>query len=94
MIATDDEQTRQLLSDNLATFVDFMNENEPEPVDIRVAYIPDLSLEHFSTQSDVRREKAGEVEKAEQSPVQTTRLYHIAESFIKGIQELDNASLF
>lgn len=94
MIATDDAQTRQLLSDNLATFVDFMNENEPEPVDIRVAYIPDLSLEHFSTQSDVRREKAGEVEKAEQSPVQTTRLYHIAESFIKGIQELDNASLF
>lgn len=94
MIATDDEQTRQLLSDNLATFVDFMNENEPEPVDIRVAYIPDLSLEHFSTQSDVRREKAGEVEKAEQSPVRTTRLYHIAESFIKGIQELDNASLF
>lgn len=94
MIATDDEQTRQLLSDNLATFVDFMNENEPEPVDIRVAYIPDLSLEHFSTQSDVRREKAGETGKTEQSPVQTTRLYHIAESFIKGIQEFDNASLF
>lgn len=94
MIATDDEQTRQLLSDNLATFADFLNENGQEPVDIRVAYIPDLSLEHFSTQSDVRREKANEPEKAERSQVQTTRLYHIAESFIKGIQELDNASFF
>lgn len=94
MIATDREQTRQLLSDNLAAFADLMNENGSEPVDIRVAYIPELSLEHFSTQSDVRRKKAGKTDRMEQSPVQTTRLYHIAESFIKAVKTLDVGSFF
>ena len=68
---------------------------EPEAVDIHVAYASDLSLEHYEMAGLQREEKmreAGELtgRTKERSPVQTARLYHIAESFIQSIQEFLN----
>lgn len=94
VIATDDEETRKLLSENLGMLSSFLQEEDSEPVDVSVAYIPDLSLEHFSTQSDVRKSKVSTDAGETQNPVQTTRLYHIAESFLATLQELEGESIF
>ena len=82
VIATTDEETRKLLSDNLGLLVEKINENGAEPMDIRVAYVSDLSMWQF--------EKNTLSEKGEKSPVQTKRLYNIAESFIQLVSELAN----
>ena len=52
-----------------------MNENDKESMDITVTKVDDLSAWQF--------EKNTLSEKGEKSPVQTKRLYHIAESFIQ-----------
>ncbi|MGN0426596.1 MAG: DUF6240 domain-containing protein [Agathobacter sp.] len=88
MIATDDEQTRQLLSENLGLLAEKLNEQQDEKVDLRVAYIPDLSLEHYAVNLKWSERKPAAA--GEKNPVQTTRLYHIAESFIQTIQDLDH----
>ncbi|MBQ8038659.1 MAG: hypothetical protein IJ274_02070, partial [Lachnospiraceae bacterium] len=80
VIATTDESTRQLLSDNLGLLAEKMNEDGQEPFDVKVAYVSDLSMWQF--------EKNSSSETGEKSPVQTKRLYHIAESFIQTISEL------
>lgn len=82
VIATTDEDTKKLLSDNLGLLVEKINENGAEPMDIRVAYVSDLSMWQF--------EKNTLSEKGEKSPVQTKRLYNIAESFIQLVSELAN----
>lgn len=87
MIATDEEQTRQLLSENLGLLAERLHETQNEKVDLRVAYIPDLSLEHYAVNLKWSERKSVAAE--EQNPVQTARLYHIAESFIQTIQDLD-----
>lgn len=88
MIAADDEQTRQLLSENLGLLVEKLNEQQDEKVDLRVAYIPDLSLEHYAV--NLKRSERKPTAAEEKNPVQTARLYHIAESFIQTIQDLDH----
>lgn len=88
MIATDDEQTRQLLSENLGLLAEKLNEQQDEKIDLRVAYIPDLSLEHYAVNLKWSERKPAAAE--EKNPVQTARLYHIAESFIQTIQDLDH----
>lgn len=80
VIATTDEQTRQMLAENLGLFVEKMNQEGQEPIDVKVAYVEDLSAWQF--------EKNTLSEKGETSPVQTKRLYHIAESFIQTVSEL------
>lgn len=84
MIAVSDEETRQLLSDNLGMFVSKLQEGDAEPIDIRIARIPDLDLSHFAK---TMHQKESE-EEQKQNVVQTKRLYHIAESFISTVQEL------
>lgn len=88
MIATDDEQTRQLLSENLGLLAEKLNEQQDEKIDLRVAYIPDLSLEHYAV--NLKRSERKPAAAEEKNPVQTARLYHIAESFIQTIQDLDH----
>ena len=88
MIAADDEQTRQLLSENLGLLAEKLNEQQDEKVDLRVAYIPDLSLEHYAV--NLKRSERKPTAAEEKNPVQTARLYHIAESFIQTIQDLDH----
>lgn len=81
MIATDDENTRQLLSEHRKELEDIFKENEDEPVDIRVAVVPDLSLEQYALHE--RRDVGVKPEDGSVYEVQTTRLYHIAEGFIR-----------
>ena len=50
VIAVSDEQTRSLLADNIGLLADSINEKGDEPVDIRVAYVPDISAEQFVTE--------------------------------------------
>lgn len=91
VIATSDEETRQLLSDNLGLFAGSLNNDGKESVDLRVALIPDLSSEKFEAAS---LQKELNIEKDETSnkdnTVQTSRLYHVAEGFIQTVSELFN----
>lgn len=80
VIATTDEETRRLFAENIGLFVDKMNREGQEPMDITVTKVEDLSAWQF--------EKNTLSEKGEESPVQTKRLYHIAESFIQTMSDL------
>jgi hypothetical protein len=82
VIATTDEETRRLLSDNLGMLAERMNADGQEPLDIRVAHVSDLSAWQF--------EKNTLSEPGEATPIQTKRLYHIAESFIQTVSDLMN----
>lgn len=101
LIATDDAQTRELLAGNLGMFAAALQEDTEQAVDFRVAYMKDLDLNHFSgtalhsaqnayrAENGVGREAAPEdTDAAASYRVQTTRLYHIAESFLKVVKEL------
>lgn len=79
MIATTDEETKKLFENNLNMLVEKM-EQDGESVDIHVVKVEDLSMWQF--------EKNNPSETGEKNPVQTKRLYHMAESFIQTIQEL------
>ena len=82
VIATIDEETRKFISDNIGLFVEKMNRESQESMDISVAYVSDLSMWQF--------EKNTLSETGEVTPVQTKRLYNIAESFIQSVSELLN----
>ena len=79
MIATTDEETKKLFEDNLNMLVEKMKQ-DGDVVDIHVVKVEDLSMWKF--------EKNNPSETGEKNPVQTKRLYHMAESFIQTIQEL------
>jgi hypothetical protein len=94
MIATDNDQTRQLLADHAGMLAERLQEEGSEPVDLRVAYVPDLSLEHYSSSQEKRNaallaKDDAEAQEPQKDPVQTTRLYHIAESFIGVMKEFE-----
>ncbi len=80
VIATTSEETRRILADNIGLFVEKMNQEGQEPIDIKVAYVENLSAWQM--------EKNTLPEKGEATPVQTKRLYHIAESFIQTVSDL------
>lgn len=88
VIAADNEETRRILADHLGMLAERLNESGQEPVDLQAALVPELSLEKMSEHTEQRR-KAMQAEEPEsaQYEVQTTRLYHIAESFLLAIQE-------
>lgn len=80
VIATTDEETRKLFEDNLEAFMEKMNREGKETMDITVTKVENLSAWQF--------EKNTLSEKGEVTPVQTKRLYHIAESFIQTVSDL------
>ena len=80
VIATTDEETRRLLADNLGLFVEKMGREGNEAIDVKVAYVENLSAWQF--------EKNTLSEKGERTESQTKRLYHIAESFIQTVSDL------
>ena len=79
MIATDDKNTRALIADHIGMFAEAVNEDGNEPLDVSVAYVDQVDFMNYE-------KVTGEEE--ETSPVQTKRLYHIAEAFLKTMQEL------
>ncbi len=82
VIATTDEETRRLFADNIGMLAEKINQNETEAIDVRVAYVSDLSMWQF--------EKNTLPETGEKTQVQTKRLYNIAESFIQMVSDLTN----
>lgn len=80
VVATTNEETRRLLADNLGLFVEKMNQESREPIDVKVTYVENISAWQM--------EKNSLPEKGEATPVQTKRLYHIAESFIQTVSDL------
>ena len=80
VIATTDEETRKYLAENLNQFVGRMQDGSEEAIDVTVTRVDNLSAWQF--------EKNTLPEQGEATPVQTKRLYHIAESFIQTVSDL------
>ena len=67
------------------------DDGSSEAVDIRITYVSDLSLIQSGMAAISREDKMrenGELADTKDNPVQTRRLYHIADSFIRSVQEL------
>lgn len=96
MIAVDEEDTQMFLSEHLDTLTEALREGtdaETKNIDIKIAYVSDLSLEHYETSQitrEARLKKEGGLATNANNPVQTRRLYHIAEGFIQSMQKLQN----
>lgn len=90
IIATDSPETKADIEEQKNRFMEiFQRENNEgmERVDISTAFIPDLDLNHFSNStSNDNSEKAPE-EETDAYQIQTTRLYRLAESFIRVVKE-------
>lgn len=89
LIATDNSETKELLEKELGALAEELSGEGEVVSDIHGAYIDDLDLNHFSmgmygveADSETTEDKESESYK-----VQTSRLYHIAERFIKNIKE-------
>lgn len=80
VIATTDEETRQYLAENLNQLIEKMQVGSEDAIDVTVARVENLSAWQF--------EKNTLSEQGEATPVQTKRLYHIAESFIQTVSDL------
>lgn len=80
VIATTDEETRQYLAENLNQLIGRMQAGNEEAIDVTITRVENLSAWQF--------EKNTLSEKGEATPVQTKRLYHIAESFIQTVSDL------
>lgn len=83
LVATDNEETRELIEANTGALTE-----GGESTDIRYAYISELDLNHFSMGSFGIEAENQTKEDNESYQVQTARLYHIAETFIRQIREV------
>lgn len=93
VIAVSDDETRRLVADNIGMLAENITHGMREMVDIRVAYIPEISSEQFEMSSlhkeaQLKEEKKDYVQANFDYKVQTKRLYNIAESFVKTISDL------
>lgn len=90
LVATDDNETKELFEHKLDVLSEYLSEDGDTISDIRCAYIDDLDLNHFSMgMYGVEAETVDTPDKESESyKVQTSRLYHIAEIFIKNIKEI------
>ncbi len=103
MIATDNQETRQLLSDHLGLLASMINEEGNEPMDVSVAYVEKLDLDHYerNTIQSYTKDSAASTKSSQtdsivatdstsstNAAVQTRRLYHIAEKYLAAIREL------
>lgn len=88
-VAASEKETRELLSEGTDALADQLKEEETD-VKIHCAYIKDLDFNHFSMGLyGVDADSAtGENSNDENYKVQTARLYHIAETFIRTIKEV------
>lgn len=93
VIASDNEDVRDDMLLHMEKLTSVLQENENGDVDITVAHIPNLDLNHFSKTSDLKENGAlsdtikEAPEDSDAYQVQTTRLYRIAESFIRIVKE-------
>ncbi|MBR5565419.1 MAG: hypothetical protein IKW08_04550 [Roseburia sp.] len=93
MIATDNPDTKDDMLKRLDQFAKALQGEDIESADIKVAYITDLDLNHFSN-TPVSKDSADVAGKTEASAdtdayqIQTTRLYGLAEAFIRVVKEI------
>lgn len=89
LIATDNSETKQLFEQELEALTEALSKEGEEVSDIHCAYIEDLDLNHFSMgmYGVEAGSETGADKESESYKVQTSRLYHIAERFIKNIKE-------
>jgi len=87
-VATDNAQTKELLEDQGASLAESLG--GAEETKLRYAHVLDLDTHQFSMRMyEVQGHSAEAAEReSEEYQVQTTRLYHIAESFIRQIREM------
>ncbi|MBR5127303.1 MAG: hypothetical protein IKU69_02640 [Roseburia sp.] len=90
MIATDNAETKESMSERINEFISVLQETEAGVADVKVAHIPNLDLNHFSM---VSKDVSETVEKKEAPAdtdayqIQTSRLYGMAETFIRFVRE-------
>lgn len=92
-IATDNVEAQEDMRLHMEQLTAALQENEKGVIDVKVAHIPDLDLNHFSNAA-VAREYGDALDAPKEAPedsdayqVQTTRLYRIAETFIRIVKE-------
>ena len=94
LIATDSEETAELFKGQTQDLSDLLGGENDDVTELHCAHIPDLDLNHFSMGAfgvDAKEEtQLSDSQKAENRDtyrVQTSRLYGIAEHFIKAVKE-------
>lgn len=87
LIATDSRETSDLIAGHADLFAEAIQGTEQENVDLRCTFTEHLELDHFSAGDEHGVEKEDGAENADYE-IQTGRLYHIAESFIRAVKEL------
>jgi hypothetical protein len=95
MLATDSDDTKKLLNSNIGLLADALSESTGERVGLRVAKVNDQSMALYERgvveRTTLNADLASDDE-AETSPedytIQTSRLYTIAESFLKTVQQI------
>lgn len=80
VIATTDEKMQQYFKENLDRLINRMQAGSDEQIDVTITKVETLSAWQF--------EKNTLSEQGEETPIQTKRLYHIAESFIQTVSDL------
>lgn len=93
-IAAERSKARDDMMGRMELLTEALQGNDMEVVDIKVAHIPELDLNHFSKNA-VTRENNEPADARKEAPedsdayqVQTTRLYRIAETFIRVVKEI------
>lgn len=93
LIATDSEETAELFKGQTQDLSDLLGGENDDVTELHCAHIPDLNLNHFSMGAfgvDAKEEtQLSDSQKAENRDtyrVQTSRLYGIAEHFIKAVK--------
>ncbi len=94
VIATDNLDAKEDMEKRLNQLVTALQDGIGEQADISLAHIPNLDLNHFSNAA-IRRESGELADTIKEAPedtdayqVQTTRLYKVAESFIRVVKEI------
>lgn len=93
-IVAEHSEARDDMMGRMELLTEALQGNDMEVVDIKVAHIPELDLNHFSKNA-VTRENNEPADARKEAPedsdayqVQTTRLYRIAETFIRVVKEI------
>lgn len=89
LVATDNRETQELLEHGLTSLAEQLAGENDTVLDLHSAYLDDLDLNHFSNGMYGVNADSSDIQEPESEgyKVQTSRLYHIAESFIKNIKE-------
>lgn len=86
LVVSDNAQTKALLEENAAALMEGLTDEED--AEIRYAYISDLEHTSFANGNASGGKETPDAEGSENYQIQTTRLYRIAESFIRQMREV------